>query len=103
LNLKQTNESLEKILHQFDLVIVAGSSASALDAYIAGLKVIVFLDPCDFNYSPLRGYHDVMFVANPGEMKEMLELKNVSTIKKSLDHFFWLERGLPKWHHFLES
>ena len=103
LNLKQTNESLEKILHQFDLVIVAGSSASALDAYIAGSKVIVFLDPCDFNYSPLRGYDDVMFVTNPGEMKEMLELKNVSAIKKSLDHFFWLERGLPKWHHFLES
>ena len=103
LNLKQTNESLEKILHQFDLVIVAGSSTSALDAYIAGSKVIVFLDPCDFNYSPLRGCDDVMFVTNPGEMKKMLELKNVSAIKKSLDHFFWLERGLPKWHHFLES
>ena len=38
LKLKQTNESLEKILPKFDLVVVAGSSTSALDAYILGLR-----------------------------------------------------------------
>ena len=108
LNLKQTNDSLEKILPKFDLVVVAGSSTSALDAYIFGLDVIVFLDKCDFNYSPLRGFDDVMFVTNPKEMGKMLELilkfkNNVSTRKKIIDHFFWLDEGLMRWHRFLKN
>ena len=108
LNLKQTNDSIEKILPKFDLVIVAGSSTSALDAYIAGLEVIVFLDKCDFNYSPLRGFDDVMFVTNPKEMSKIVELKlkfkkNVSVRKKTIDDFFWLDKGLLRWHHFLKN
>ena len=108
LNLKQTNDSIEKILPKFDLVIVAGSSTSALDAYIVGLEVIVFLDKCDFNYSPLRGFDDVMFVTNPKEMSKMLELKlkfknNVSVRKKTIDHFFWLDERLLKWYRFLKN
>ena len=103
LSLKQTNDSLGKILPNFDLVIVAGSSTSALDAYIAGAKVVVFLDSQDFNYSPVRGFNDVMFVKNLSEMKEILELKNISAKKEiSLDSFFWLEKSLPKWRHILK-
>jgi surface carbohydrate biosynthesis protein (TIGR04326 family) len=103
LNLKETNDSLEKILPHFDLVFVAGSSTAALDAYIAGLKVIVFLDSRDFNYSPVRGFDDVMFISTSREIKEILELKEISVKKKSIDHFFWMEKGLPKWRLFLKS
>lgn len=108
LKLKQTNESLEKILPKFDLVVVAGSSTSALDAYILGLEVIVFLDKSDFNYSPLRGFDDVMFVTNPKEMSRILGLKlkskdNVSARKKIIDHFFWLDKRLIRWHQFLKN
>jgi surface carbohydrate biosynthesis protein (TIGR04326 family) len=103
LNLKETNDSLEKILPHFDLVFVAGSSTAALDAYIAGLKVIVFLDSRDFNYSPVRGFDDVMFISTSREIKEILELKEISVKKKSIAHFFWMEKGLPKWRLFLKS
>lgn len=103
LNLKETNDSLEKILPHFDLVFVAGSSTSALDAYIAGLKVVIFLDSRDFNYSPVRGFDDVMFISTSREIKEILELKEIYVKKKSLAHFFWIEKGLPKWRRFLKS
>ena len=104
LNLSQTNEALEKILLQFDMVIVAGSSTAALDAYMAGLRVIVYLDACDFNYSPVRGFSGVTFVTTPKEMKDAIELecKDVET-EKALDQFFWLDRDLPRWRRFLEN
>jgi len=104
LNLNQTSDSLEKMLLQFDVVIVAGSSTSALDSYIAGLRVIVYLDSCDFNYSPVRGFTDVMFVTTPKEMKEAIELEGrVTETKNAIDQFFWLDKDLPRWRHFLEN
>ena len=56
----------------------------------------------------MRGFDDVIFVTNPKEMSKILELKlkfknNVSTRKKIIDHFFWLDEGLMRWHHFLKN
>ena len=71
---------------------------------MAGLRVIVYLDACDFNYSPVRGFSGVTFVTTPKEMKDAIELecKDVET-EKALDQFFWLDRDLPRWRRFLEN
>ena len=34
---------------------------------------------------------------------EVLCKKNVSVRKKTLDHFFWLDEGLLRWHRFLKN
>jgi len=102
LPLKEVKESLDKILPLYDVAIIAGSSTAALDAYLSGLKVIVFLDTNDFNYSPMRGSEDVSFVSNANDMIEALLSSSNSTTKRKLKEcYFWLDKDLSKWKHLL--
>jgi surface carbohydrate biosynthesis protein (TIGR04326 family) len=96
LEAEETNKSLGELLNDFDIAVSAYSSSSALDAYMAGLSVIVYWDGGDFNLSPLRGMEDVRFVGTVEEMAGALCAQHAE-IPPSSEEFFFFGRSLPRW------
>jgi surface carbohydrate biosynthesis protein (TIGR04326 family) len=71
-----------------------------LDAYLAGLSVVVMLDENELNMSPLRGLKDIVYVTDPTELAEAL--RNVRQRKRmAVESYFWLDTKLPRWRQLL--
>ena len=100
---EQTNDPLEKILDNFDIVISANSTSASIDATLAGLPVIVGLDGSSFNLSPLRGLSNVTFV---GTVEEMVSaIKGHKKFRKDVckQELFWLDIEMPRWNNLLST
>ena len=67
-----TNKPLADILQDFDVALSGNVTSAGLDAFLAGLSVIVYLDGEDFNLSPLRGIEGVEFVGNAKELATVI-------------------------------
>lgn len=96
---EQTTEKLDGILKKFDMAISANSTSAAVDAFLAGLPVIIGLDGSNFNLSPLRGQLGVFFVGSPEEMVSALTNQPPSKMDFHGQDLFWLDEELPRWHH----
>jgi surface carbohydrate biosynthesis protein (TIGR04326 family) len=104
LTMQQTGESLSQILSEFDVVVAANSTSACVDAYMAGLPVIVDLDGDGLNLSPLRGQPGVYFVSSAGEMIVALQAVAQGESRTHSDRadFFCLDLELPRWKRLLE-
>ena len=104
LHLSVTTEPLEKVLPKFEVAYSANMTAAALDAYLAGLEVIVMLDETQLNLSPLRGHPGVTFVSTPRELAAALDRahERPETKARNMD-FFFLDPALPRWSRLLSG
>ena len=104
LRLNVTTEPLEKILPDFAVAYSANMTSAALDAYLAGLEVIVMLDDTQLNLSPLRGQPGVTFVSTPRELAAALDRahEHPEARAKNTD-FFFLDPELPRWFRLLSG
>ena len=103
LQMQETEEALSKVLSKFDIAIAAQSTSASLEAYLTGMRVIVFLGNGELNLSPLRGISGVSFVSNPEEMSLALTTQNSLDQRLQLQEFFWLDRDLPRWRRLIED
>jgi surface carbohydrate biosynthesis protein (TIGR04326 family) len=105
LKASETTESLYKILDQFDVAITANSTSASIDAYIAGLPVIIDLHGDDLNLSPLRGKSGIHFVSSAAELVQALEAIRTGSARVSSDRetLFYLDAELPRWRALLTS
>ncbi|MBI3773316.1 MAG: hypothetical protein HY272_11535 [Gammaproteobacteria bacterium] len=105
LPLKVVTSPLFDILKDYDVVLSGNLTSASVEAYCAGLRVIVAIDAAELNYSPLRGRKNVKFVCTPDELVDALESSSQSTINNSSDddNFFFLDAGLPRWQRLLSS
>lgn len=104
LHLKVVQEPLGKILHQFDVAYSSNMTSAAVDAYLAGLPVVVALDETKLNYSPLRGRPGVRFVSTSKELAAALALADQWTAREfNHDEFFFLDSELPRWQKILST
>ncbi len=97
----ETTLHLSDCLPQFSLAIAAGATSAALDAYLAGLRVIIFLSCGDLNLNPLRGVAGVTFVSTPSEMASALAAHDSYDKQSPNQDFFWLDPNLPRWRKLL--
>lgn len=100
------HEPLKKILRQYNCV-VGSISSGCLEAYIYSLKVFVFLDPYQFNLSPLRGVQGVNFFSSTSELEHLFmhncqQSSNVNVIVAS-NQVFWSDVSLPRWKNLFSS
>jgi surface carbohydrate biosynthesis protein (TIGR04326 family) len=102
LGLDIIDEPLAKVLSQFDVAYCGNQTTAAIDAYLAGLDVVVMLNDEEFNSSPVRGYSDVRFVSTPSQLAEALveRNENAATNVDSSD-FFFIDPELPRWQRLL--
>jgi surface carbohydrate biosynthesis protein (TIGR04326 family) len=101
LEFKITHKPLDLILNDFDMVFSSNSTSASIEALLCGLKVSIFLDGNEFNFSPLRNDSNVMFVNSADELN--IFLCDDLYVKKipSIDKYFWLNNNYSKWKRFL--
>ena len=104
LNLEVAMDHLGKILYDFDLAYSSNKTSAAVDAYIAGLQVVVTLNSAELNFSPLRGRPDVSFVSTPEGLAEALQMAHQNLVDRPDNNdFFFLDPELPRWRKLLTS
>ena len=93
---------LGNILLEYDVAYSSNATSAAVDAYLAGLHVVILLEPGRLNLSPLRGCPGVRFVAGPGELASALEVGTPSALPDSASReIFFFDAALPRWAHIL--
>ena len=93
-------QNLMDIFLETDVVLASIYTSASLDAFCAGLPVITFLDPNNFNFSPLRLNPNIRFVNNGRNYivtQDEQWLIQKTFVKPS--DFFWLDEGMPRWNN----
>jgi len=102
LNLRVITDPLGNILNDYDIAYASNSTSAGVDAYLAGLPVLVMLDDNELNMSPLRGQQGVKFVSTPRELAKALSMaKSNCGREKRRGDFFFLAPDLPRWKKLL--
>ncbi len=103
LRAEETAEPLGRILSGYDVAIAANSTSASVNAYLAGLPVIIGLDGDELNLSPLRGRVGVRFVSNCDELLDALKTAGCGAGSAASDReqFFYLDPALPRWKRLL--
>jgi surface carbohydrate biosynthesis protein (TIGR04326 family) len=91
-----------EILGNYDFAFASNSTSAGLDAYLAGLPVVIFLDETTLNNSPLRGLEGVRFVSTGNELAAALQqLSGSGHSIASVERVFWVDANLPRWRKML--
>ena len=101
LSFELTDAPLAEIMPDFDLAFSSNSSSAGLDALLAGLPVVIFLDDEDFNHSPLRGVGAIRFASTAEELAHALRADKRGEFPPAASDFFWLDSQLPRWRRVL--
>ncbi len=99
LELIEEKGPLSSILPKYSLAIAIGSTTAALDAYLCGLNVIVYLKKGELNMSPLFGFDEAIFT-NEDLLKKIEDNLDVKTYRRK--KYFWINPKIPRWNEFLE-
>ena len=98
LDIKQTYAPLAEIVSNFDVAISGHGTSGGLDAYLAGVKSIVFTDSATFNLSPLEGIDSVQFVSSPLELTDALTSLMIFNNETDIaENFFLSDSKLLRW------
>lgn len=104
LNIEIVTDPLGTILQDYDVAYASNSTSAAVDAYLAGLPVVVVLDEAELNFSPLRGRSGVRFVSTPEKLADALRMEDQCAAGRSgVEDFFFLNQDLPRWSRLLAS
>ena len=100
----ETSDALSRILGEYNVALAVNSTAAAVDAYVAGLPVIVGLAGDNLNLSPLRGQPDVRFFSTSNELVEALQSAGQGMATNfDQKELFFLDPELPRWRRLLLS
>jgi surface carbohydrate biosynthesis protein (TIGR04326 family) len=101
----QAQDTLAQILPSFDVAVAANSTSAAVDAFVAGLPVIIALNGDELNLSPLRTQAGVCFVTTNAEMADALRAQGSDSTRSNVQRsqFFFLDAELPRWRQLLLS
>jgi surface carbohydrate biosynthesis protein (TIGR04326 family) len=92
-----TTKKINDVINSYDVAIVTDSTTAGVEAYIAGLEVIVFSYSKRLNFSPLRNVENVFFASNGKQLTDCLNVVSASIKSEVRELFFWNEPELPKW------
>ncbi len=100
------DKPLDQLVNEYDVAYTSNATAAAVDAYLAGKKVLTMLDPDTFNMSPLRGFPRVQFVVTPDDLIQRLfyeEEKQCTSLYSDQNPFFYTDFDLPRWNKLLNG
>lgn len=96
-----TSRPLGEIIDGFDVAFASNTTSAGLDALVAGLPIVVFLDDAVFNHSPLRGADHVTFAGSAEDLADALRASSDAGPAPAASTFFWLDDALPRWRALL--
>ena len=98
LDLEITKAPISTLTSCCSMAFTSSTTASALDVYCVGIKVITALDSKKLNLSPLRNKSDVLFVKSSINLAN--ELNNIGSVIRSGNqgkNYFYLDPKLTRW------
>lgn len=104
LKIHETVEPLVNLLNYFQIAISSNSTSAALEAYLVGLKTIVYKGTNELDLSPLRDQSNVSFFNNSNEL--IIELNKFDDkIQKVFvnDEFLYLDNDMNNWLSLIDS
>ena len=91
-----TNQPLDKIIQNCDLVIASNITTAIIDPFFLGIPIIQIQDGERLNHSPLRGDSNIKWASNYNDLK--FELSSLQLEKnKPPKELFFLEKKLSRW------
>ena len=98
-----TSQPLAELFPQVNLALASVLTSSALDAFCAGIPVINYLDPYNFNLSSLRGIPEAKFTNSADEIVEAVKQVETGQWQSGKpEDFFWMDPELPRWKKLLK-
>lgn len=95
-------EPMVEMLHCFDIAICGSTTSASVDAYVAGLSVIIVVDPQALDFSPLRGKPDVTIVSEPQQLADaLINLTSIPSVGNR--PFFFIDQSFPRWRSLLSN
>jgi surface carbohydrate biosynthesis protein (TIGR04326 family) len=91
-----SDRPLPELMAESDAVFASNTTSAGLDAYLAGLPVIVFLNDEGLNVSPLRGVEGVPFVSDGPQFAGALAQVRGAADSGAAE-VFWIDPRLPRW------
>ena len=91
--------SIEDALNQHKICFCSNMTSAQVDAYMFGLKIVVFNNSDELNMSPLTDNKDVIFV---NTLKAFLNsTSDIDDIEIRPKEFFYSNKKLEKWSTIL--
>lgn len=98
---------LGELVREYDVAYAGSTTSGAVDAFQAGLPVVVMLGEGQLNLSPLSGCHGVTFVGNSDELATALldALPEDEQVRETAARvpYFHLDRDLRRWQRVLSQ
>ncbi len=100
--LKETNEPLEDILKDYDIIVAVDATAASIEAVLMNKFTIVYYDSAYLNYSPLRNSNSVSFVSHKYELGECI--KNYDPkVKRDNSDLLYYNKDLKLWRNVIDK
>ncbi|MGE5466083.1 MAG: TIGR04326 family surface carbohydrate biosynthesis protein [Ignavibacteria bacterium] len=97
LSMTVTTEPVGEALRHCDIAYASAVTSAAVDAYCAGVPVVVALDGETVNQSPLMGCAGVRFAGTPEDLARAVAEQASQPGESRAGDYFDLDAGLPKW------
>jgi surface carbohydrate biosynthesis protein (TIGR04326 family) len=95
-------QALPHILGDYDIALAANSTSAAVEACVAGLPVVIWLDGEHLNLSPMRGLAGALFAGTRDQLVTALVAASTERRKDTrAKDFFFLDLQLPRWRRLL--
>lgn len=102
LDLKIVNDQLGSILQDYDIAYACNTTSASVDAYLAGLQVLISFEEDSLNVSPLMGWPDACFIHSNNELVRILsEISQKPRLVKQQRDFFFLDPFFPRWEKII--
>ncbi len=101
LDIEVVKQNLKEIIKNYDICICGNMTYGAVDAFLAGLDVIVFVPNNEIDISPLQERH-VSYYHDEKELVNLLKnYTKIQNVKK--DNLLFINKDLVKWKEFIEN
>ena len=95
---------LHSLFDDHDLVICSAVSSAALECYIDGKPLLVFLDPAGFNLSSVRGLSGVTFFSTEEHLvSHLVDINLLKPPRVNARCFFNIDSSLTLWKRLLTT
>lgn len=101
LKMNVVTEPIGDLLAFYDAAYSSNITSAALDAYLAGLPVIVLYPDNDLNYSPLRNRKGVHFVTDSAGFSKAIQAVRSEPHEFDGDDYFHFDPSMHGWRNIL--
>jgi len=94
---------IKDVIKNYDIAISVDTTTAGVEAYLAGLDIIVFKYSKRPNFSPLRNIKDIHFVSNGEQLLESINKVSLNNRKTDNEVFFWNDNQIPRWNKIFSN